>query len=152
MFSGSLSFAALDSVPHDLVDNAAIVGTVSLATAGLFLLDMGGPKAKKKPTEEKMKKKKNSESSHRKSITQQVYDIEREIETSEKKHLDTFEKDKKKPSKDINGYKNGTKHGLSRDNGMEMEPQRKLNGKIETENNMLKSFYKQQKNKIDLFP
>lgn len=128
VFSGSLSFAALDSVPHDLVDNAAIVGTVSLATAGLFLLDMGGPKAKKKSVEDKMKKKKNSESSHRKSITQQVYDIEREIETSEKKHLDTFEKVKRKSSKEINGYKNGTKNGTSRDNGMEMEPTKKLNG------------------------
>lgn len=129
LFSGSLSFAALDSVPHDLVDNAAIVGTVSLATAGLFLLDMGGPKAKKNSAEDKMKKKKNSGSSHRKSITQQVYDIEREIETSEKKHLDTFEKGKKKSSKEVNGFKNGANNGMSRDNGMEMEPTKKLNGK-----------------------
>lgn len=41
---GSLSFAALDSVPANLVDNAAIVGTFSLVVAALFLLDMGGPK------------------------------------------------------------------------------------------------------------
>lgn len=129
LFLGSLSFAALDSVPHDLVDNAAIVGTVSLVTAGLFLLDMGGPKAKKPRSEEKMKKKKSSESSQRKSISQQLYDIERGIENSEKKHLDTFEKIKKKPLKEMNGVNgNGTKNGAWKDNGMEMEPPKKMNG------------------------
>lgn len=89
---------------------------------------MGGPKAKKPPPEEKTKKKKSSESSHRKSITQQVYDIEREIENSEKKHLDTFEKVKKKPLKEMNGVKNGSKNGNRKDNGMEMEPAKKMNG------------------------
>ncbi|KAB0792991.1 hypothetical protein PPYR_12611 [Photinus pyralis] len=44
---GSLAFAALDSVPPDLVDNAAVLGTLSLITAALFLLDLCGPRAKK---------------------------------------------------------------------------------------------------------
>lgn len=44
---GSLEFAALDSVPPDLVDNAAVLGTLSLITAALFLLDLAGPRAKK---------------------------------------------------------------------------------------------------------
>ncbi|KAK5641551.1 hypothetical protein RI129_010098 [Pyrocoelia pectoralis] len=48
---GSLAFAALDSVPPDLVDNAAILGTLSLITAALFLLDLAGPRAKKASAE-----------------------------------------------------------------------------------------------------
>ncbi|KAF5283607.1 hypothetical protein FQR65_LT13813 [Abscondita terminalis] len=47
---GSLEFAALDSVPPDLVDNAAVLGTLSLITAALFLLDLGGPRAKRETT------------------------------------------------------------------------------------------------------
>ncbi|KAF5306869.1 hypothetical protein FQA39_LY00099 [Lamprigera yunnana] len=48
---GSLEFAALDSVPQDLVDNAAILGTLSLVTAILFLIDLGGPRAQKSTAE-----------------------------------------------------------------------------------------------------
>lgn len=119
-------------MPHDLVDNAAIVGTISLVTAALFLLDMGGPKAKKKPTEQKLEKNKRSvESGHRKSITQQVYDIEREIEKSEKKNFDTFEKVKPKSTKEMNGHKNGTKNGLRNENGIEMEPPKSFKGVVE---------------------
>ncbi|KAL1494093.1 hypothetical protein ABEB36_009745 [Hypothenemus hampei] len=44
---GSLELASIDSVPHDLVDNAAILGTLSVITGALFLLDMGAPKGKK---------------------------------------------------------------------------------------------------------
>lgn len=128
IFLGSLSFAALDSVPHDLVDNAAIVGTISLVTAGLFLLDMGGPKAKKRLVEEKVKKKKRSDSGERKSITQQVYDIEREIENSEKKHFDTFEKVKPKYTKEMNGMKNGFKNGIRKENGVEIDTPKSLKG------------------------
>lgn len=124
-----MSFAALDSVPHDLVDNAAIVGTISLVTAGLFLLDMAGPKAKKKSTDQKAKKKKDIE--EQKSITQQVYDIENEIEKSEKKHLDTFEKVKPKPMREINGHKNGTRNGIRNDNGIELETPKKLKGNMQ---------------------
>lgn len=43
---GSLEFASIDSVPPDLVDNAAVLGALSLITAALFLLDLGGPRAK----------------------------------------------------------------------------------------------------------
>lgn len=46
-FTGSLEFASLESIPPDLIDNAAVLGTLSLITASLFLLDLGGPKAKK---------------------------------------------------------------------------------------------------------
>lgn len=74
IFSGSLSFAALDSVPPSLVDNAAIVGTVSLVVAALFLLDMGGPK-RKKPKQATSQQKKTPPDS--KTITKQVYEVEK---------------------------------------------------------------------------
>ncbi|XP_056641448.1 uncharacterized protein LOC130448202 [Diorhabda sublineata] len=54
---GSLSFAALDSVPANLIDNAAIVGTFSLVVAALFLLDMGGPKRKSQKSQHAQPKK-----------------------------------------------------------------------------------------------
>jgi hypothetical protein len=38
---GSLVYASLDSVPPDLVDNAAVLGTLALITGLLFLLDIG---------------------------------------------------------------------------------------------------------------
>ncbi|CAH1161481.1 unnamed protein product [Phyllotreta striolata] len=70
---GSLSFAAIDSVPHNLIDNAAIVGTVSLVVAALFLLDIGGPKRRTpKQTAAKLKKPPDS-----KVITKQVYEAEK---------------------------------------------------------------------------
>lgn len=42
-----MEFASLESVPNELIDNAAVLGTLSLITAALFLLDLGGPRAKK---------------------------------------------------------------------------------------------------------
>lgn len=131
-FLGSLSFAALDSVPHDLVDNAAIVGTVSIVTAALFLLDMGGPKAKKKLDEQTSKKKRSTNGGDGKPITHQVYDVEREIVKSEKKHLDTFEKVKPKSTTQMNGNKNGMKNGVRKENGMEMEPPKSMKGKLKS--------------------
>lgn len=125
-FLGSLSYAALDSVPHDLVDNAAVVGTVSLVTAGLFLLDMGGPKAKKPSSQLTAQQKKQSKQAETpKSITQQVYDIEKEIQRSERRHLDTTEEIAK--SKKENGHKNGAKNGKN-GTAMEMEPRKGPNG------------------------
>lgn len=41
-----MELAALESVPNDLVDNAAILGGLSLVTAALFLIDLAGPKGK----------------------------------------------------------------------------------------------------------
>ncbi|KAG5895939.1 hypothetical protein JTB14_016341 [Gonioctena quinquepunctata] len=121
---GSLSFAALDSVPPDLIDNAAIVGTISLVTAALFLLDMGGPKGKK-PSKVQPASKKISKPTEPKSISQQVYDIERELEKSERKHLDTFEpKPQKNGNGGINGIKNGKMangNGNGNGNGIELE-------------------------------
>jgi hypothetical protein len=38
---GSLVYASLDSVPPELVDNAAVLGTLALVTGLLFLLDIG---------------------------------------------------------------------------------------------------------------
>lgn len=132
MFSGSLSYAALDSVPHDLVDNAAIVGTVSLVTAGLFLLDMGGPKAKRLQ-KEPVQIKKGPKTSEAKNMPHKGNDIEKQIEQSERKHSDLFEK----PRKDINGVNNGMKnnnakekHGLNENNHafMQMETPRAPKG------------------------
>ena len=39
--AGSLIFASLDSVPPFLVKNAAILGTLALLTALIFILDIG---------------------------------------------------------------------------------------------------------------
>ncbi|XP_028145443.2 uncharacterized protein LOC114339015 [Diabrotica virgifera virgifera] len=73
---GSLSFAALDSVPESLVDNAAIVGTFSLIVAGLFLLDLAGPKKRHtKPQQPKQQKKRSIVPPD--SITKQVYEVEK---------------------------------------------------------------------------
>lgn len=93
-FKGSLSFASIDSVPQNLVDNAAILGTLAVVTGVLFLLDMGGPKAK--PFTQNPEVKKNSKSFNeieggfvenerkppRRSIIEQVGDIERVSSTN----------------------------------------------------------------------
>ncbi|XP_072384192.1 uncharacterized protein [Diabrotica undecimpunctata] len=79
---GSLSFAALDSVPPSLVDNAAIVGTLSLVVAGLFLLDMGGPK--KRTARSQQPKQKKNVVVPRGSITKQVIEIERDKDKEQK--------------------------------------------------------------------
>ncbi|GLV34936.1 uncharacterized protein CBL_09416 [Carabus blaptoides fortunei] len=43
---GGLEFAALDSVPPDLVDNAAVLGTLSIIAGILFLMDLAAPRLK----------------------------------------------------------------------------------------------------------
>ncbi|CAH1973780.1 unnamed protein product [Acanthoscelides obtectus] len=114
---GSLSYAALDSVPPDLVDNAAVVGTVSLVTAGLFLLDMAGPKAKKptEPTQTKTKRIINLALMEPKRIPRPTFDVERETERSERTQIETVD------SRGGNGMKNGgvsngnAKNGKSRE-------------------------------------
>ncbi|XP_050297747.1 uncharacterized protein LOC126737085 isoform X2 [Anthonomus grandis grandis] len=103
---GSLAFASIDSVTPSLVDNAAILGTLSVVTGALFLLDMGAPKAKPytpPPAQiQDIGKKKNNNvkeepahtyDGHRETIingndvgrdvVERVYDIEREIDISE---------------------------------------------------------------------
>lgn len=103
---GSLEFASLDSVPADLIDNAAILGTLSLVTAGLFLLDMGGPRAKKYPKygqQEKAGKAQDLKASPR-TISQQVYEVEREKE----KNKDVEKRTKAK--KEVNGVNEGVVH------------------------------------------
>lgn len=42
-------YASLDSVPPDLVDNAAVLGTLALITGLLFLLDVGLSRPKPTP-------------------------------------------------------------------------------------------------------
>lgn len=37
---GALSMASIDSVPVDLIDNAAVLGTLCLVTALVFIADM----------------------------------------------------------------------------------------------------------------
>lgn len=49
---GSLVYASLDSVPPDLVDNAAVLGTLALITGLLFLLDIGLSRPKPPPTKQ----------------------------------------------------------------------------------------------------
>ncbi|KAJ8956715.1 hypothetical protein NQ318_014070 [Aromia moschata] len=122
---GSLSFAALDSVPPDLVDNAAIVGTLSLVTGALFLLDMGGPKAKPPPAQPSHRRTSKSRPLESKNISQQVYDIEKELQKSEMTHLDSFDQKKHKEIQ-----RNGVQNGKSHHNGlvMEMEPPKDTKG------------------------
>ncbi|XP_077298591.1 uncharacterized protein LOC143919895 isoform X2 [Arctopsyche grandis] len=43
---GGLELASLDSVPDNLIDNAAVLGVLSLVTAALFLIDLAGPRGK----------------------------------------------------------------------------------------------------------
>ncbi|XP_044272790.1 uncharacterized protein LOC123016448 isoform X2 [Tribolium madens] len=90
---GSLEFAALDSVPEDLVDNAAIIGTLTLVTAALFLLDMGGPKAKKNNQHSQTPPRSVSKPQETKTTTQQVYEIEKDLE-NEKKQMKGLESEK----------------------------------------------------------
>lgn len=124
---GSLELAALDSVPPDLVDNAAILGSVSLLTAALFLLDMGGPKARKTSTHAQTVPRTVAKPLETRTISQQVYDIEKEIE---KTHLDSPEM--RKQSKDQRnghvGQKNGMKEpkrfGIYGKDVLELEEQR----------------------------
>lgn len=74
---GSLEFAALDSVPEDLIDNAAVLGTLSLTTAALFLLDLAGPKGKKHPV-------------NTAATTQSSRNISRALESHQKTRQDGF--------------------------------------------------------------
>lgn len=94
-FVGSLAYASIDSVPQHLVDNAAILGTLSIVTGVLFLADMGSPKKRKPRPPTPPASRKASEQVHpppdvsvvqiqddnnkpqKRSITEQVYDIER---------------------------------------------------------------------------
>ncbi|XP_049869541.1 uncharacterized protein LOC126369243 [Pectinophora gossypiella] len=41
---GGLELASLDSVPHNLVTNASVLGSLSLIVAALFLVDLMGPR------------------------------------------------------------------------------------------------------------
>ncbi|KAK7865485.1 hypothetical protein R5R35_002355 [Gryllus longicercus] len=54
---GSLELAALDSVPDELIDNAAILGVVSLITGALFLIDLSlsGKRRKAEILKQKLK-------------------------------------------------------------------------------------------------
>ncbi|XP_060522941.1 uncharacterized protein LOC132699953 [Cylas formicarius] len=107
---GSLAFAAIEYITPKLVDNAAILGTLSLLTGALFLLDMAAPKAKEKqlPAQQQQPLKTTTEPDRPSSITQQIIDIEREIERSERESFDRDDS-KAKTKKDVknNGIRNG---------------------------------------------
>ncbi|KAJ3645961.1 hypothetical protein Zmor_023577 [Zophobas morio] len=116
---GSLEFAALDSVPQDLVDNAAVIGTLSLVTAALFLLDMGGPKARKTAQQVQTPPRSISKPVE----TQQIYNIEKDGE-HEKMQTQTQEKQVEKTPKNghlmsANGIKLPDANGRYRDNKRE---------------------------------
>ncbi|VEN41570.1 unnamed protein product [Callosobruchus maculatus] len=122
---GSLSYAALDSVPPDLVDNAAVVGTVSLVTAGLFLLDMAGPKAKKTTGSTQTKTRRLTLTSiEPKRIPRPTFDVEREVERSERTQIESVD------SKTGNGVKNGgVSNGNAKNNNKREESEARKNGK-----------------------
>lgn len=115
---GGLELAAIDSLPPNLVDNGIILGTLSLITAGLFLIDMGGPKAVKpiKPSQLAAELARREYSSHPSATTMepQTYKIEQET----KAKLEHPEKVIIKELKDVqhrNGDLNG--NGLKKDMG-----------------------------------
>ena len=115
MSLGSLEFAALDSVPQDLVDNAAVIGTLSLVTAALFLLDMGGPKARKTAQQVQTPPRSISKPVE----TQQIYNIEKDGE-HEKMQTQTQETQVEKTPKNghlmsANGIKLPDANGRYRD-------------------------------------
>lgn len=98
-------------------------------TAGLFLLDIAGPRSKIVSAEQKFKNSKDSKNVLKK-ISQKGYidDIERDTENSEKNNLDSFEKNKIK-HKDMNGIKNEGKNGIRVGNEFELEPPKLFKGK-----------------------
>lgn len=79
IFVGSLEFAALDSVPPDLIDNAAILGTLSLTTAALFLLDLAGPRAKKPTLQTQPKSITRALEVHKMQKTREPFSLEPEF-------------------------------------------------------------------------
>ncbi|RZC39512.1 hypothetical protein BDFB_013572, partial [Asbolus verrucosus] len=107
---GSLEFAALDSVPEDLVDNAAVIGTLTLLTAALFLLDMGGPRARKNSQQSQTPPRTISKPVESRT---QVYDIEKDIENNEKKRMEALGKS---PKHEKNGQ-------LMSGNGVKLTPE-----------------------------
>lgn len=114
MSLGGLELAALDSLPEKLVDNAAIIGTLTLVTAALFLLDMGGPKAKKNNQHSQTPPRSVSKSQETKAMTQQIYEIEKDVE-HEKKQMQGMEKEAPKNGHLGNGVKLGDANGRYRD-------------------------------------
>lgn len=110
-------FAAIDSVPPDLVDNAAVLGTLSLITALLFLIDLGGPKAKKPmakapKTHENISKPVEAPNTNR----QDAYIVESDLKKMERKEIEALEEHSKrvKALAEHNGYSNGhTSNGTS---------------------------------------
>lgn len=128
----------MDSVPPDLVDNAAIVGTVSLVTGALFLLDMGGPKARKpRETHSKSQKATKPKSVEPKSISQHVNDIEKQIEQSERTHFDRYD-----PQKSFKETKNnGIRDGRVKPDGvvLDVEATKNMRGKF-IRNNITSKF------------
>ncbi|XP_030752109.1 uncharacterized protein LOC115879421 [Sitophilus oryzae] len=117
---GSLCFAAIDSLPTNLIDNAAILGAVSVVGGALFLLDMGAPKAKKQPSLPPPSTKRQVENGNKRgnqrNVVQEIQDIEREVTRSERAvdigdqpQVDGYTAKHKQIPK-TNGIKNGGTH------------------------------------------
>ena len=99
--------AALDSLPDDLIDNAAVLGTLSLITAALFILDLAGPRAKT-PKRNATETKKVTETKSQKT---EIYDIEKEIEPVERIQLESEKTSKTNDTKEVTTtLKNGLNH------------------------------------------
>ncbi|GJQ81816.1 hypothetical protein Trydic_g357 [Trypoxylus dichotomus] len=92
---GGLELAALESVPSDLVDNAAVLGTLSLVTAALFLLDMAGPKAKNEKGIIQIK-----------TVKPEIQLIEKHIEPQIVKKMEIIEVTKIPNGKETNNFSN----------------------------------------------
>lgn len=107
--SGSLSFASIEHVPHYLIDNASVLGALSIITAFFFLIDLGAPRAKKATTRTPIGISKATQ------IQIMPQEMEKPIVRSEKKELEAMgmryhqEQKKVRLENGVKGSQNGYK-------------------------------------------
>ncbi|KAL3274436.1 hypothetical protein HHI36_015824 [Cryptolaemus montrouzieri] len=88
---GGLELFAIDDLHPDLVDNGIIIGTLSLITAALFLIDMAGPKSVKpvKPAQfrnlqQQLQRRSSMEAEATNNNSQTVYRVEKQVDLPER--------------------------------------------------------------------
>lgn len=102
LLPGSLSFASIEHVPHYLIDNASVLGALSIITALLFLIDLGAPRAKKA----RKAPKTQARATQIEVLPQYTQEVEKPVTKKEKKVVETVDVKKKKTKFDVqNGYK-----------------------------------------------
>lgn len=98
-----------------MIDNAAVLGTLSLITAGLFLLDLGGPRAKK-PQPHALIVPQSISKQYEVRPKNDVYNLESELgkrmvsEINNEHDRNKTEKENNKNKTDISGHKTSNGH------------------------------------------